>query len=653
MIEPMLKYSLLVHHQNMDRFLFKLQVLGLLDITEKATKAEDKEHNLYDFLGRIDEANATLKLIYGMSNRKEELEEKAKLHGMRLAYHRNLLFNSARLQPKGDSDSDDFHFSILALNAPDGYLSALEALYKIEDLQSELQRSDQIIKTYYKQLEEAKIWGNYSPRTLIRLKEVDEFEVLFFSISDKLFDKQWIEDYPIELISKVKGMAYFVAFKYGDSLENAAFLDEAMREDPPKYVFSNKKREIIIMEKRREDLILLLEDMYMYISSLEKQKIEYINQLNYVSTKGGATSMAEDHLWLVEGYIPKKLESELITFLDNEQVIYLRSEVKLSENTSEVPVLLSNNAFASLFEPITKLFSLPKYGEMDLTPFFAPFFMLFFGFCFGDAGYGVFLLLLTTILKFKLPVKAKPFLSLGQFFGISAIIFGMLSGTFFGIELVHVAALVRFKDFFLSSDNLMTLSLCLGFVQILFGMALSVVNITKLQGFKYAVSKLAWLILLISAVPIIGANALEYTLLPIILYGLYGLMGLSIFVAFFYNSPDSGVLMNFGTGFWNTYNVVTGMIGDLLSYIRLFALGLTGGILGSVFNTLAMDMSGDIPVVSTIAMLLILIFGHSLNIGLSLLSSLVHPLRLTFVEFYKNAGFEGGGKEYNPFKIKK
>ena len=96
----------------------------------------------------------------------------------------------------------------------------------------------------------------------------------------------------------------------------------------------------------------------------------------------------------------------------------------------------------------------------------------------------------------------------------------------------------------------------------------------------------------------------------------------------------------------------TGLLGDLLSYIRLFALGLTGGVLGSVFNQLAMEMSPDVPVVHELVMLIILLFGHGINFGLCMISSFVHPMRLTFVEYFKNADFEGNGKEYQPFQVK-
>jgi V/A-type H+-transporting ATPase subunit I len=111
------------------------------------------------------------------------------------------------------------------------------------------------------------------------------------------------------------------------------------------------------------------------------------------------------------------------------------------------------------------------------------------------------------------------------------------------------------------------------------------------------------------------------------------------------------VLSNIGGGVWETYGMATGLLGDLLSYIRLFALGLTGGVLGGVFNSLALDMTASLPMwLRIIAMVLILLFGHGITFALSMISAFVHPMRLTFVEFFKNADFAGGGKEYDPFR---
>ena len=123
--------------------------------------------------------------------------------------------------------------------------------------------------------------------------------------------------------------------------------------------------------------------------------------------------------------------------------------------------------------------------------------------------------------------------------------------------------------------------------------------------------------------------------------------GLLIFVL---NNIRRNVFINIGAGLWDSYNMLTGLLGDTLSYIRLFALGISSAVLGLVFNDLAMNMSPDIPGLRQLTMLIILLFGHSINLFMAGLGSFVHPMRLTFVEFYKNAGFEGGGKKYQPYK---
>ena len=116
------------------------------------------------------------------------------------------------------------------------------------------------------------------------------------------------------------------------------------------------------------------------------------------------------------------------------------------------------------------------------------------------------------------------------------------------------------------------------------------------------------------------------------------------------NNPKRNPLINLGAGLWDLYNNLTGLLSDVLSYIRLFAIGLSGGILAMVFNQLAVGMSPDIPVVKQLVMLLILLLGHGINLFMCVLSSVVHPLRLTFVEFYKNAGFEAATRVFTPLK---
>lgn len=289
--------------------------------------------------------------------------------------------------------------------------------------------------------------------------------------------------------------------------------------------------------------------------------------------------------------------------------------------------------------------------------------MLFFGLCLGDGGYGLLIWAVATFMKRKAKPDMKGLLSLGQYLGLATVVVGVLTGSVFGIALDQVEWkwLSGVKQYFITQGNfgenfggynpMMVIAVAIGIIQILFGMIVNVLKINKQHGFKYTAGHLAWVIFIIALIVYLGAPLTGLVLPVFAEYILYGIGGLSVLVILFYNSPGKNVFSNFGSALWNTYNMATGLLGDTLSYIRLFALGLTGSILGGVFNTLAIDLTADAnPFVRWIFVLLILLVGHTINFALCLIGAFVHPLRLTFVEFYKNAGFEGGGKAYKPFK---
>jgi V/A-type H+-transporting ATPase subunit I len=214
------------------------------------------------------------------------------------------------------------------------------------------------------------------------------------------------------------------------------------------------------------------------------------------------------------------------------------------------------------------------------------------------------------------------------------------------------AWLTSFKKIMFNSDQMFNVALVLGVVQILFGMFVRACATVRRYGWAYSLERWGWLIFFIVGGSMYLAFFYKKDTPPsdTARYLFYAVLGISALFIFVLNTPKRNPLINIGAGLWNTFNMATGLLGDVLSYIRLFALGLCGGVMGSVFNQLAIQLSGDIPVVSQIAMVLILLFGHSLNIFMSCLGAFVHPMRLTFVEFYKNSGFEGGGKQYKPFK---
>lgn len=204
---------------------------------------------------------------------------------------------------------------------------------------------------------------------------------------------------------------------------------------------------------------------------------------------------------------------------------------------------------------------------------------------------------------------------------------------------------------------MMVFAIVIGLIQIFFGMGINAAKIIKQHGIKHALAPIAWIVGLLGSAVTFGLPQFGVKLPSGVNYIFLGLIGISILLIVFYNSPDkyknpiTGALSNIGGALWATYGMATGLVGDTLSYIRLFALGLTSSILGGVFNTLAFDLTSSMnPVVGWLVVLCILLVGHAINFGLAMIGAFVHPMRLTFVEFYKNAGFEGGGKAYQPFK---
>ena len=496
--------------------------------------------------------------------------------------------------------------------------------------------------------QQAAIWGDFDAARIQALKDAG-YTLRFFECSSKAFLAEW----GIK-VSEIGGKIYFVQVGEGPDLsETPASEIPAPEKSAAEWLqeVENLKGLLAAANARIEAWQLA------NLDDIKAQLKEARQNIDWQRVTLSTDKLAEGSLCLFEGFCPIDKEPELNAMLAASEVYY---EETNPEKEDEVPIQLKNNFYTRLFEPITRLYSLPNYAEIDPTPFFAPFFMLFFGLCLGDGGYGLLILLAGIAVILKAP-KLKEWGWLGVFMGATTMIVGILTGMFFGINLEEVAFLAPVKQYFITETNatvhfmggsyhpMMVFAILIGIFQILFAMGFKVVKITLRDGFKYAAYDCAWLVALVT---LIVWAATASSLSTIGLYCIYAILGICALFILFYSNPDRKILLvNIGGGLWGTYNMVSGLLGDVLSYIRLFALGLAGGILGNVFNALALQAGGALPGwIGWLPTLLIMVFGHALNFALCLISSVVHPMRLTFVEFYKNAGFEGGGKEYKPFK---
>jgi len=376
-----------------------------------------------------------------------------------------------------------------------------------------------------------------------------------------------------------------------------------------------------------------------YLSSLQKRKseIEEVYELNRVIKN--TQEEAYGKIKILEGFVPRPQKKIFSEFLDSKGVAYVKKRSRFSDNP---PILLHNNWLSRLFEPIGNLFSLPSYKDLDLTVFFAPFFALFFGFGMNDAGYGLVLLAGATIIKIAgKPKIKKSYLSLMQFLGIITFLFGLITGNIFGVSIAEFPRLSFLKNVFLKDKQIFTLAIAIGFVQILFGMALQGLNKMIKFGFKYGLPQVGWIMIILHLL-----NMFYFKILPFYSHiDIYIGLGLIIFFA----DPDAGFFKGIGSGIWELFGI-TGLMGDVLSYIRLFALGVSSAILALVINNIAWQIE-KVSYIGPVLFLIILIFGHTLNLFVASLGAFVHTMRLTFVEFYKNAGFTGGGNPYKPFAI--
>jgi V/A-type H+/Na+-transporting ATPase subunit I len=607
MIVKMKKYAFLVYHGDYDKFLSDLQELGVVHIVERNGEAAEEIKLKINLIKRLDTAIKHLKT--------------------RLPAHKI----SKEIKPGTD---------------------CIELLDRYDKLYLDIDQRHQKLHQLNKELNGQTPWGDFSIE-LVRKIEQEGVAIKFFTAGKKSFSEEWKDKYRLEIVSETTGNINFaVFFRPGESVDIKA--DEIKLFDRS---VSDIKQEIKAVKDRiAEDKKSLDSIAEVYLRTFEDFRVKTENDKQFRKIKEQGKSAAGDKMLILEGWIPETKAKDAREYLERNGTLYLETDPP-AEELSAVPILMQNNAYAKMFEPIGKLFSLPAYSEIDLTPFFAPFFMLFFGFCLGDAGYGIVLILTGTILKFKLNKEFKPMLTLVQLLGLMTVIMGAVGGTFFGINLIETD--LKFKDMFLNSNSMFWLALGLGVVQILFGMCIKAANKIRNDGWMYAISTFGWMLMVLSLVgmslkPVfaylkMAPEAIEkMTYLTTIasVSGKTVLIGVAMIL--FFNDPKANIFIRILKGMWQLYDI-TGLFGDVLSYIRLFALGVSGAILGLVINNIAAVFL-EIPYIGWLIFVVFLVIGHTGNILLSGLGSLVHPMRLTFVEFYKNAGWTGGGKEYKPFK---
>lgn len=613
MIVKMIRYDFVLFSGEHERFLERLQELGLVDVTVTGWEPSEAD------LRMIADVEAKTKAAEALSAKAAEAD-----------------FVAGEPFATGEEAFEAYN----------------EATAEAATLRGEIAR-------YEKSVEELLPWGEFSAATIAKMAE-QGIVLRYFSCNTSTYkdnEAAWGERYTLAKISEQGGMIYFVVVAAPDAEI------EIDAEEVKAPTMNYREAEALVAEKTAA---LAATDEVVARAAATADKVQAMaaearEKLQLTQVVASGERAADGKLVVMEGWAEAETAEKVDAMLEEyPYMIYLKSQ---PTEEDETPVKLKNNRFARLFELIGGMYALPKYGTLDMTPFFGPFYMLFFAICLNDAGYGAILLAAGLALYFKGGPSLKTASLLTMVCGGATTLFGLYTGSLFGLSIPEMLGYesIQKSPFLDFQNDFFSIALALGVFQIMFGMAINIVMKTRLFGFKSAMPLLGWFIVLLSAVLAIALPMLnEKWVIPFFTASspaFYATAGLGVAFMLLFNGKNP--IMSILSGLWDTYNNITGLLSDVLSYIRLFAIGLSGGVLAQVFNQLALGLTGlDAGIeqfgVGTIFQILgasaILLIGHGINLFMSAISSFVHPMRLTFVEFYKNAGFEMTSRVFKPLK---
>ncbi len=605
MIAKMVKYNFVLLAAQSDDFVDKLREIGLVDITTTGWEPSEKDRQL---ILDIEASNKVVEFL------------------------RNWCKDEAHASLKGEP-----------------YASGREAFTAYVAASQEAASHRAEIARLEKMADELRPWGAFDVAQAEALA-AQGIVLRYFSAPSSTFDNElaeWSKQYTLAEISRNSSMVWFVAVaKPADEIVIDAQEIKAPQMDirEVEQRIADEKQQLASLDAEFARAAASLDLLVGYVATLKEQ-------LQNVKVRTTAEEAADGMLVVMEGWAEKDSSGQVDTLLEQyPNVVYLKADPTPEDNT---PVKLKNGWYARIFEMVGDMYARPKYGTIDLTPFFAPFYMLFFGICLNDAGYGLILLAIGAAMLWKF--REKGMMRRAAWFAtmcaIATILFGGYGGSFFGLSLGTYFPQIPFFDF---QGKFFSIALAIGVVQIMFGLMINVWGQTRAFGFTSSFGTLGWLIVLLAGSIAIGLPmfGMEISWFTTSSPAFYAAVGVGAVLMLLLNNIRRNPLVNFGSGLWDLYNNITGLLSDVLSYIRLFAIGLSGGVLALVFNSLA---EGFVPeganiVVRILVMLPILLIGHGINLFMSTISSFVHPMRLTFVEFYKNAGFEMAARNFEPLK---
>ena len=416
----------------------------------------------------------------------------------------------------------------------------------------------------------------------------------------------------------------------------------AFEEAPSVELEKNLKAQQAVVDAKKKVLDDLQEEKDLLRQLQLSSEVTY-NELQKEQAKNGLVN--GQHVFVLQGWLTTKavedVEVQLKEKLGEGEHVFLPLEIA-EEEYEEVPTVLENNAFLQPFENLTEMYGLPKYGELDPTPYTAPFYLVFFGMMAADLGYGALLWLGTFIMLkfFHFDKGMNRNLKFFHLLSYPVMIWGIIFGSAFGADL-------PFQPLSLSKDliTIMILSIIFGVIQIMVGLSLGAYSNLKKKAYVDAyTSHLGWLAIITGIILyVLGSMVLNISWIATIGSSIAIIAAVAIVVVTVLSSENKwGGL---ASGLYNLYGI-SGYVADVVSYTRLMALAVSGGSIASAFNMLVGFLP---PVARFTAGIFLIVALQGLNIFLSFLGAYVHGLRLQFVEFFGKF-YDGGGHALKPFK---
>ena len=416
----------------------------------------------------------------------------------------------------------------------------------------------------------------------------------------------------------------------------------AFEEAPSVELEKNLKAQQAVVDAKKKVLEDLQEEKDLLRKLQLSAEVTY-NELQKEQAKNGLVN--GQHVFVLQGWLTTKavddVEVQLKEKLGEGEYVFLPLEIS-KEEYEEVPTVLENNAFLQPFENLTEMYGLPKYGELDPTPYTAPFYLVFFGMMAADLGYGALLWLGTFIMLkfFHFDKGMNRNLKFFHLLSYPVMIWGIVFGSAFGADL-------PFQPLSLSKDliTIMILSIIFGVIQIMVGLSLGAYSNLKKKAYVDAyTSHLGWLAIITGIILyVLGSMVLNISWIATIGSSIAIIAAVAIVVVTVLSSENKwGGL---ASGLYNLYGI-SGYVADVVSYTRLMALAVSGGSIASAFNMLVGFLP---PVARFTAGIFLIVALQGLNIFLSFLGAYVHGLRLQFVEFFGKF-YDGGGHALKPFK---